>query len=144
MSTENGKWKKAGNRNIYQVPDGYFDELPMRIQTRMRPEPAGHGVLFPRLYWQWMVSGVAAAVMVWIVAIYTPMDDVPVDLLAEVSTEAIITYLQDSELTTDELLATVDYGDVELDMDVTPELLNEELTNEELDQLLDEVDLELL
>jgi hypothetical protein len=91
-------------KHPFNVPDGYFDKLPGIIQSRIERES---GVKESRPYLRYALQYALPVVVLAIVAVVylIPQKNDDVDsLLASVSTEAMVLYLEESELTTDELL----------------------------------------
>lgn len=91
-------------KNIFEVPDGYFDKLPGIIQSRVASRDKQSRPVFGfalRLAVPLMLVMFIAAV-VWL---YQPGTDVnPENILASVQTEDLVAYLSEADITTDELL----------------------------------------
>lgn len=114
-------------KQIFRVPENYFDQLPARIQLRIgntrvaRPEPAFRRAM---LY----------AVPVLLVALalfyfHEPKPDAA-GILTTVDTEDLIIYLHESDITTDDLLEHVELNDAELEA-IEDEVYNDGLLNVE-------------
>jgi hypothetical protein len=135
--------------NIYKVPDGYFEELPMRIQSKISEEKQPWFVSFN---WKPAVNIAipVLAVLLMIVYFVTPIQNSSLnaeELLAQVSSEDVIAYLETTDITTDEILEELDFSETYLDFELTdPALEVPELDQNEINELMDEygIDSELL
>jgi hypothetical protein len=101
-------------QNIFEVPDGYFDRLPMKIQARIetsRPAPV-------MAKWS-LVLRFALPALVIIMGVtyflYPTSKSGTEDLLASINTEHLIAYLDESDLTETELLETVKFDEIDAD-----------------------------
>jgi hypothetical protein len=98
-------------KNIFEVPDGYFDKLPSRIQARLDMEkPKAQ----QRPYFRYALQYALPVVLVVVAAIFIfkPKSTSSEDILATVSTEQLIVYLDEVDLnalTTDELIETFEF-----------------------------------
>lgn len=129
--------------NIYKVPEGYFDKLPLRIQKRINAEkPVEKISVIQRTSFRIAVS-IAAVLLIFTVVfrLYTSTPT-PEKLLSEVPTDALISYLQNSDISEDEILndvnADIISGDLfdENDLNVDPS----ELSTEDIDNILNNID----
>lgn len=92
----------------FKVPEGYFDSLPEIIQTRVAKKSETKE---SKPYFRYALQYALPAIVLAIVAVIylTPRTPQTVDsMLASVSTEDLITYLEESEITADELLESMD------------------------------------
>lgn len=114
-------------KDIFSVPDGYFDRLPGIIQSRVAPSQPE-----PRYSTARFVLRFALPVMVvFALALFlfrnpTVPDQNPEDILATVSSEAMVAYLEESDLTIEDILDNVDYSDddviqIEQETEVLPD-----------------------
>ena len=129
--------------NIHQVPDGYFDALPLKIQTRINAKKANEYVFKTRMQW---ASILTAAVVIFIIGVlfYPNQNQLnSVDgLLSEIATEDLIEYLHGENLSTDDILASID-ADFLIDELSNTEfgIIDENLTDEEIESLATDFDL---
>lgn len=133
------KLEEIPKNEVFRVPEGYFDSLPARISARIEarkaspaPEPQGIGWI-PALRLALPVLLVAAAVY----ALYLtgPATQNPEKILASVSTEALYDFLDESDLSTEELVNTLDVESFDLEgleEDAYPDI---ELDENDLDQI---------
>lgn len=106
-----GKLDNIPKKDIFTVPEGYFDKLPGMVQARIeaeRPRTTG-----PVTAGAFALKFVLPVVLIFAagIAIFQ-LTDSPRNaetILAAVSDEDLIAYLQDSELTTDDLIDQIDF-----------------------------------
>jgi hypothetical protein len=102
------KLEDISKNHPFKVPEGYFDKLPGIIQARMAEKT---DVKEAKPYFRYALQYALPVVVLAIVAIIylVPGDPQSVDsMLASVSTEELIAYLEQSEITTEELLESMD------------------------------------
>ena len=136
------KLEDIKKKNIYTVPDKYFDQLPTRIQSRVNEKnPVSW------LSWNWSLTYKlpAPAIAIVLMVIYFGRTDhysiQDTDtILAQVSTEDIIAYLEFTDITTDDIIETVDFTDIELDFYEDGPIIQEfnEIDEEDMELLLNE------
>lgn len=140
LEENNEIWEKLKHKkNIYQVPEDYFEKLPQIIQARA-VEPA----IVTRRNFAYVLRFAIPVILIIIVALVTltnGTDDKGMnveELLSEVSTEDLVEFLSNSDITTDEILAEVDLFDLEFEFggEGIDLLENNDLTTDELDDLL--------
>ena len=110
------KLEEIKKENIYKVPDRYFDELPMRIQDRITGDTKS--VLSPVYDWRMAVKiAVPAFILVFAILIgvfirnnntYQDVDTI----LAQVSSEDMIAYLQSTDISIDDILNEIQYEEI--------------------------------
>jgi hypothetical protein len=130
------KLEKIPKNNIYKVPDGYFDQLPMKIQARIETRSATQTRI--AMLSRYALSYVIPAIALLIIAfwIFTPAPDKSVEsMLSSVSTEQLITYLEDNNLTTDELLDNLEFDEYSIES-IENEVYSDFDLDEEMLQLL--------
>ena len=129
----------------FVAPKGYFEELPGRIQQRITATPPAESRLsfFP----QWMYYAVGSVIMLLVFVWLTldtgvpPEDATPTatlsaeQLMAEVPEEAIITYLQASEV---DVMETMPLTEAEQEVLLEQELSTYEVTEEYFNETNDD------
>ena len=97
--------------NLFQVPEGYFEELPSIIQARVTEKAKSDPiwVFQPAVRW----ATVAASVLVFAVyfSFFRTSSDVATDvesLIAQVNVEDLVVYIENSDMSTEELISSVD------------------------------------
>lgn len=136
------KLEDIKKKNIYTVPDKYFDQLPTRIQSRVNDKKPVLGV---RLNWKLALKVTVPVVAVVMILFYFGIATMrnstlsSEELLAQVSTDDLIAYLETTDITADEIIEEVDFTNIDLDFyENGPIMQDIELNNEEIDALLDE------
>ena len=99
----------------FKVPEGYFDKLPGIIQARVSEQSeVKEAKPYFRLTLQYALPMIVLAIVA--VIYFVPKNGQDMDtMLASVSTDELVAYLEDSEITTEELLEemTLDNESVE-------------------------------
>jgi hypothetical protein len=125
-------------KESFKVPDGYFDDLPMRIQARIQ-EAEKKTVWLPNL--SFALKFALPSILVGIVSVvlwnnlskkedaFANLDTVP--------TEQLLAYLEADEITTEEIIANTEFSDSEINSLYQP---HEELRDDELDELTKQYD----
>jgi hypothetical protein len=127
-------------KEIFKVPDGYFDSLPPKIQARIE-KPAGQPGFVLRYRLQYVLPVVALFTIgiIWFSGKQGPKD--AESILASVQTEALVAYLNDSELTTDDLLQDVEFNNQDA-QEIESEVYELNFDTEDVDEVLGDVDIE--
>jgi hypothetical protein len=127
-------------KNVFDVPEGYFEKLPNVIQSRV----AGEQNVSTRMSW---TSGLRLAIPVLIILVIAGIfwfnksveGTSAESILASVQTTALISYLNETDISTDELL-----DDVALDSDdvskIEESVYQFELNDEDLEELFNDID----
>ena len=132
-------------RNIFTTPEGYFDKLPSIIQARTKEKES---IFSLPVFVGSLKYAIPAMLIIIAVAIWNQPDtqSATEQLLAEISTEEIIDYMQNSEMTSYELVEILQLSGEEITRILDNELESlEELPGEDIlleyldaDDLLDE------
>jgi hypothetical protein len=94
----------------FNVPDNYFDKLPGIIQARVAEPSVQQASPYVRYALRYAMPVIALIVVA--VLYFMPKAQENTDaLLASVSTEQLALYLEDSDLTTDEILDAAELDD---------------------------------
>jgi hypothetical protein len=129
-------------KQIFEVPDGYFDSLPTRIQARITERKSAHGFSLSAFTWKYAIPVVMlTAVGIFLFtktnnAITSDADT----LLANVETADLIIYLEESDLSTDDMLAEI-YFDNDDATDIEEAVYETHFDGATEDELLEELDL---
>ncbi len=134
------KLEEIPKKAVFEVPEGYFEKLPSRIAARIEAErTAASTGWWPEFGWAPALRLALPVVIVAAIAIFLyrlgPSSSEPEQILASVSTEALYEFLEESDLTTDELIETIDAEgfDIEaLEEEAYPEI---DLSDDELEAL---------
>ena len=131
------KLEDIPKKEIFRVPEGYFDGLPSKIQARIDAQETGHQESFVfrfKLQYALPLLTLLALGILWFSRYDQPKD--AESLLASVETEDLIAYLNESEITTEDLLNHVEFNSLdleEIETEVYELPLDSELDIEELD-----------
>jgi hypothetical protein len=130
---------------MFSTPEDYFDKLPGIIRSKTTETAREQGFVFNLpVFYRLAVPALAILLVVFYFALRPTGSnyDVPA-LLAEVSTAELIAYLDESDITTDELLSLVNIEDIAVDTMFEEDI--QLLDDNELNQILDEYeDFELI
>ncbi len=128
------KLEDIPKKNIFEVPDGYFEKLPGIIQSRVaKPEPIRLWVT--SLKYALPVLAIMAVGVFWFSGQTEKSFD---EQLAGIQTEQLIAYLNDADLQIDDLSETVSWDEIDL-IELEDKVFSTfEITGDELDLLLDE------
>jgi hypothetical protein len=126
-------------KNVFSVPDRYFDHLPSEIQARVSSRNRAGSFSFA-----WLLrAGAFASIALLVMCLWYfngQSDSTPEAQLAQVSTEEIATYLQDSEVTQRELIDILALTTTDENLfqpsDITENELIEGLSNQEVEDLI--------
>jgi hypothetical protein len=143
------KLEDIEKKNIYRVPDRYFDQLPMRIQSRVNAENPVNRFTFS---WKFVTKIAVPAFALVLILFYFGINNSNTNLsseqlLAMVDTEDIIAYLETTDITADEILEEIDLSMLDLDFSDEGAMMEDiDMDAEDMDVLFDEfgIDSELL
>lgn len=133
------KLEDIPKKHVFKEPEGYFDKLPGVIQSRIAEKE-------PFFSTTWGVA-LKYALPVFIAGIaaffvFRPNDSFnnPEQLLASVSSEELSYYLEESDLSTEELLDIVDLDGVDIDA-LNDSVFNQDIDKELLEEYANELEL---
>ena len=129
--------------NIFKVPDGYFEQLPLRIQERINAEkPIEKVSLVRRTSFRLAVSLAAVLLIFTVVFRFYTSKPSPEKLLSEVPTETLISYLESSDISEDEILNNVNANIISSDLfdENDIDLDQPELSPGDIDNILNNID----
>ena len=125
-------------KDIFKVPEGYFEDLPSIIQARVAGQKKERAFLPSFSYalrYALPVVILGAVGYFW----FNPSQPKTAEsILATIETEDLVAYLNETDLTTDELLESVQLDANDVDQ-LEDEIYGEQLSNEGLDEILDEI-----
>lgn len=124
----------------FKVPEDYFDRLPAKIQSRITEES---GVKETTPYFRYALQYALPVILIAIATVFYLRPTVQQDadsLLATVSTDELVAYLEQSEMTTDELLETMDFDSESVEAIESEVYFNFDLEGNTLDELTLELD----
>ena len=106
------KLEDIPKKQIFNVPDGYFDKLPSRIQSRVSDERSARMQPVLRYAMQYALPLLLVAAILFY--FYRPSTAEANSILASVETEDLIIFLQETDLTTDDVLENIDFSSGEM------------------------------
>ncbi|UII24212.1 hypothetical protein [Fulvivirga ligni] len=130
--------------NVYKVPDHYFEQLPHKIQEQAVESSKKRGWVFTpsavRLALPSLVILLVAVYIIWLKPSTEIEGPNAQELLAQVSSEEIINYLEDTDITTEEILENIDLSTTEFDFEHDDTILLDDfdLDENQLNDLIDE------
>jgi hypothetical protein len=132
------KLEDIPKKEVFDVPEGYFEKLPGMIQSRVSNPGA-----FSRPAWVYGLRYALPAVILLAVTIFwfnrPTGDGSPEGLLASVQTEELVAYLNDTDLTTDELLEQVHLDGTDAS-EIENDVYGLNISADDLDTILDDID----
>jgi len=133
----------------FEVPDRYFELLPSVIQNKTQESKKSKEVAFgfgrQQLKWALIPAAIAIFIVGRIFLFPSSIETSNTDeLIAQVSSQDLIAYLEMSDLSTEEIINMVDFEDMDLEFENTESDMLDELnfSDEEMDDLLNEFSLE--
>jgi hypothetical protein len=118
-------------KDVFSTPEGYFDTLQDKIDSRIESKPEAKVVSMPL---RWYV-GLAAAATLTLLVVFMPAwftsdtTKTAEQLLAEISDEDCLLYLQNTELEVEDMLELPEpelWNDAVDDMQSAPEISDED------------------
>lgn len=108
------KLEDIPKRDIFKVPDGYFETLPSIIQARVAKKESSWAPLFQAsLKYALPILAIAVGIF-WLMPATKATNDTE-QLLASIHATDLIEYIQESEMNTEELLENIDLEQVNAD-----------------------------
>lgn len=137
------KLEDLKKKNIYTVPDNYFDQLPTRIQSRINEKRPASWLNFN---WSLTYKLAAPVLAVLFLVFYFGRSDrqIPQDaesLLARVNTDEIIAYIDFMDISTDEIIESIDLNGFDFII-YEEQLIGDDLETEDIKELFDAYGLE--
>jgi hypothetical protein len=131
------KLEDISKKNIFEVPDGYFDRLPGVIQSRIATKP--------RETFQWAMSLKYAipVILLAVVGIFwfnnaSVNSNAVEDQLETIQEDQLSLYLADADLSTEDLAETITWSEEDL-MELEDEVYSiVEISSEQLENVLNE------
>jgi hypothetical protein len=100
-------------KNIFEAPEGYFDQLPMKVLARIETTKPSRSVPV----WNLSVRYAMPVLIVGFALIYflAPKVQQTEELLASVSNEHLIAYLNESDISVSDLLEIANFNEFDAD-----------------------------
>ena len=128
------KLEDISKKNIFEVPDGYFEKLPGIIQARVaKPEPTPWFV--PTLKFALPIFAILAVGIFW----YSSQSQNTIEAqLPAIQTAQLVAYLHDATLNFDDLTESVTWSEDDLNELEEKVFSSFEVSETDLDLLLEE------
>ena len=135
------KLEDIPKKQVFEVPEGYFDALPQKIQTRLSAQhPKGRMSFILQYRLQYVIPAVVLLVVsVWFSTSLQPEN--AESILASVETQDMIAFLSESDLTTEDLLENGSFDNDDAD-EIETEVYELHLSGEGIDEILEDIDIE--
>lgn len=137
------KLEDIPKKQVFEVPDGYFEKLSSTIQSRVAEKESRRASIFsfPAAVRYALPAIILIAVgVLWFNTPATQNDTE--SMLASINTEDLVAYLNDSEISTEELVNAAEFDAGDLD-DIESEVYQLHFDELDLDNMLDETDPEI-
>lgn len=139
------KLDDISKKNIFQVPEGYFEDLPTRIQARIPAAPETRHAGFFSLRYA-VPAVVLAGIAIVAIFLNTPSSvpsESPEAMLAAVASEDLVAYLEnDADLNLDDLLDSYAFSDDDL-ASIEDEVYHLQLEEDVLEEWIEEYEVDL-
>lgn len=132
------KLNDIDKKEMFKVPDGYFEDLPMKIQERLSLETKPQKFRIP----SWSLALAASLLLLLTFVFILPNGDPTAEeLLAEVSQDEIVAYLDQIELDEYDIASAIGDEADALEFEDTDVLDGLDLEDQSIDDVLLEYDL---
>jgi len=95
-------------KNLFKVPESYFDTLPQRLQLRIASSSTGRTVTPAYRYAMRYAMAVGAVILLAIIFYFRPSSPDTQTVLATMDTASLVDYLEESDVDTDDLLENIE------------------------------------
>lgn len=132
-------------KHVFQVPERYFDELPAIVQSRVTKKVPFYQSKTFRIGVRYAFP-VACVLVIGIYLGFFSGQDQQLQsfeaLMADVSYEDLVAYLENSDISTEEIIGSIEDADflIEFDQDEFDPLRDFDLEGEGIDELIEELD----
>ena len=134
------KLEDIPKKQNFEVPEGYFEKLPGIIQSRVTQQPKERSWGLDNRFALRFALPVVILLAVGIFWYNRSQTDKSVEnILASVQTEDLITYLSESDFTTDELLEDVQLNSQDA-MDIEESVYELQFTDSEFEEIFNEIE----
>jgi hypothetical protein len=138
------KLENIPKKQVFDVPEGYFENLPMKIQARISQEGAASEPSFVfkyKLQYALPLVALLAVGIFWFAPDQQPAD---IDtLLATIETEDLVAFVGETDISNYDLMENVEVEASDV-REIESEVYKLDLDVEELDGILEDMDLDNL
>ena len=131
--------------NIHKVPEGYFEDLPLRVMSRVEKQKPKTWLENVPVFIRWSALALPAILLIVFFNVFNKTNNLTgEEILASIETDDLIAYLESSEISTDDLIDYSEINDVEIEFQNSDaDLLNGiDFQKENLDDILNDFDIE--
>ncbi len=108
------KLEEISKKNIFEVPDGYFDRLPLKIQAKVESaKPSTSSSPSFALVFRYALPLVLVGIAAYL--FWPKPNQSQDDLLASISTESLISFLNETDMSTEDLIEFAKLDETEAD-----------------------------
>ena len=108
------KLEDIPKKNIFEVPDGYFDRLPMQIHSKVEGASVAHSYPVWSLVLRFALPVVIAGLALTYYLKPKSFQETE-ELLATISNEHLIAYLHETDISENEILDIANFDNVDAD-----------------------------
>ena len=137
-----GRLDDIPKKNMFSVPESYFDTLPERLQLRIASASTGRTVTPGYPYAVRYTMAFAAVILLAIMLYFRPSSPDTQTVLATIDTASLIDFLEESDVDTDDLLDNIELAADEVEA-IENEIHDAAATDFYLDDVEDETNLTL-
>jgi len=135
------KLEEIPKKEVFKVPEGYFENLPGIIQARVAKQNTAKEF---RPVFTYALRFALPAIFLFAVGLFwlTRPDQTPTaeSILASIQTEDLVAYLEDGDLNTEELLEDVLLSDEDA-RQIEGAVYEQEWSDASVEDILDEIDI---
>ncbi len=125
-------------KNVFDVPEGYFDRLPGIIQARVASNQ-GESLWTPYLRYSLKYALPVMAIVIVSFFFWTkPAGQSAEDLLASVDSGSLVAFLEDSDISSDDLLESINLNREEADAIQNDSIEELQVDEDDIKKLTDE------
>ncbi|MDN5205005.1 hypothetical protein QQ008_26685 [Fulvivirgaceae bacterium BMA10] len=131
-------------KNLFTTPDRYFEKLPNRIQEQVTTKKSIWKFPVMKFSLRYALPALVVVFGLYLAFFKVKSDDIdPNALLADVTIEDMIVYLENNDISTEEILENIDIENLSIDMiEEDVDLLeNMDLESDELEEIFQEYDI---
>jgi hypothetical protein len=132
------KLEDIPKKDVFKVPEGYFEDLPSIIQSRVADRKKERAFLPSFTYALRYALPVVILGAVGYFWFDRAQPETAESILASIETEDLVAYINETEITTDELLESVQLDADDVDQ-LEDEIYGEQLSDDDLEVILDEI-----
>lgn len=135
------KLEDLPKKQVFNVPEGYFEQLPQRIQTRISGDTEASGSIFFQYKLQYALPALLILMVGTIWFMSEPKTDEVQILLSSVEINDMISFLDDSDITTEDVLENGSFNSDDAD-EIETKVYDLHFEGEDGDELIENINIE--